>query len=236
LLASVLYIALRRLLQLVALACRSEEFKELEIVCSVMGSRSCGARSRGPRFGPPTARSWPPRAGSSRASAGVRPSSRPTRSCAGIASSWRGAGPTQHRAGRPPIGGEIRELVLRLARENRRWGYQRIAGELRALGFSVATTTIRKLPREARLGPAGQRAGVSWRECIRGQAASMLACDFFTVDTVLATRLYVLFSSSSGAAGSTSRAAPSIPTTPGSRSRRASSRGRSPTEPRPHAS
>jgi transposase InsO family protein len=97
------------------------------------------------------------------------------------------------RAGRPPIGGEIRELVLRLARENRRWGYQRIAGELRALGFSVAATTIRKLLREAGLGPAGQRAGVSWREFIRGQAASMLACDFFTVDTVFATRLYVLF-------------------------------------------
>ena len=97
------------------------------------------------------------------------------------------------RAGRPPIGGEIRELVLRLARENRRWGYQRIAGELRTLGFSVATTTIRKLLRGAGLGPAGQRAGVSWREFIRGQAASMLACDFFTVDTVFASRLYVLF-------------------------------------------
>jgi hypothetical protein len=66
-------------------------------------------------------------------------------------------------------------------------------GELRALGFSVATTTIRKLLREAGLGPAGQRAGVSSREFIRGQAASMLACDFFTVDTVFATRLYVHF-------------------------------------------
>jgi putative transposase len=97
------------------------------------------------------------------------------------------------RAGRPPIGGEIRELVLRLSRENGRWGYRRIAGELGALGFSVAATAIRKLLREAGLGPAGQRAGVSWREFIRGQAASMLACDFFTVDTVFATRLYVLF-------------------------------------------
>ncbi len=72
-------------------------------------------------------------------------------------------------------------------------GYQRIAGELAALGLSIAATTVRRLLREAGLGPAGRRAGVSWREFIRGQAASMLACDFFTVDTVFAARLYVLF-------------------------------------------
>ena len=95
--------------------------------------------------------------------------------------------------GRPPIGAEIRALVLRLARENPRWGYQRIGGELAALGLSVAAATVRKLLREAGLGSAGRRAGPSWREFIRGQAASMLACDFFTVDTVFATRLYVLF-------------------------------------------
>src|SRR5207247_1083176 len=45
------------------------------------------------------------------------------------------------RGGRPPIGDEIRELVLRLARENPRWGYQRIMGELNGLG----TTTVRKI-------------------------------------------------------------------------------------------
>jgi hypothetical protein len=88
---------------------------------------------------------------------------------------------------------ELRELVLRLSRENPRWGYQRIAGELASLGLSVSATTVRKVLREAGLGPAGRRAGVSWREFIRGQAQSMLACDFFTVDTVFSTRLYVLF-------------------------------------------
>ena len=82
---------------------------------------------------------------------------------------------------------------MRLARENPRWGYQRIVGELAALRLSVAATTVRKILREAGLGPAGERAGLSWREFIRRQAATMLACDFFTVDTVLSARLYVLF-------------------------------------------
>jgi hypothetical protein len=97
------------------------------------------------------------------------------------------------RVGRPPIGGEIRELVLRLARENPRWGYQRIAGELRGLGLTVSATTVRKLLRQAGLGPAGVRAGLTWREFLRAQAHSTLAVDFFTVETVSLRRLYVLF-------------------------------------------
>jgi transposase InsO family protein len=89
--------------------------------------------------------------------------------------------------------GEIRELVLRLAHENPRWGYQRIVGELRGLGFAVSATTVRKLLREAGLGPAGERAGLSWREFLRAQAHDMIAVDFFTVVTVWLRRLYVLF-------------------------------------------
>jgi putative transposase len=96
--------------------------------------------------------------------------------------------------GRPPIGGEIRELVLRLARENPRWGYQRIAGEINGLGLRVsATTTVKKILRQAGIGPAGERAGLSWRTFLRQQAQSMLAVDFFTVETVSLQRLYVLF-------------------------------------------
>jgi len=88
--------------------------------------------------------------------------------------------------------------VLRLARENPRWGYprwgyRRIAGELNGLGFTVSATTVRKLLRQAGLGPAGERAGLSWREFLRAQAQSMLAVDFFTVETVSLQRLYVLF-------------------------------------------
>jgi putative transposase len=97
------------------------------------------------------------------------------------------------RRGRPPVGAEIRALVLRLARENPRWGYKRIAGELNGLGRTISATTVRKLLRQAGLPPAGERAGLPWREFLRAQAQSMIAADFFTVETVWLRRLYVLF-------------------------------------------
>jgi putative transposase len=97
------------------------------------------------------------------------------------------------RRGRPPVGGEIRGLVLRLARENPRWGYQRIVGELNGLGLAVSPTTVKKILREAGLGPAGSRSGLSWRAFLQQQAQSMLAVDFFTVETIALQRLYVLF-------------------------------------------
>jgi len=97
------------------------------------------------------------------------------------------------RCGRPPIAEEIRALVLRLARENPRWGYQRIAGELNGLGVDVSATTVAKILRQAGLGPVGERSGLSWRAFLRAQAQSMLAVDFFTVETISLQRLYVLF-------------------------------------------
>jgi putative transposase len=63
------------------------------------------------------------------------------------------------RVGRPPITPESREVVLRLARENPRWGYQRIVGELKGLGITVSATTVRKILRAANLGPAHTRLG-----------------------------------------------------------------------------
>jgi hypothetical protein len=71
------------------------------------------------------------------------------------------------RTGRPPIGREIRELVLRLARENPRWGYQRIAGDINKLGLGVSATTVGKILREAGIGPAGRRGGLSSRTFLR---------------------------------------------------------------------
>jgi putative transposase len=97
------------------------------------------------------------------------------------------------QSGRPPIGSELRELVLRLARENPRWGYQRIVGEISGLGLAVSATTVKKIMVEAGLGPAGYRSGPTWRAFLRAQARSMLAVDFFTVETITLQRLYVLF-------------------------------------------
>ena len=93
------------------------------------------------------------------------------------------------RPGRPRISAEVRALVLRLARENAGWGYRRITGELAGLGFSVSATSVRKLLIESGLGPAGKRGGLSWREFIRHQAQSMIACDFFTFNTVALRRI-----------------------------------------------
>jgi transposase len=88
------------------------------------------------------------------------------------------------RPGRPPIASERRALIVRLARENPRWGYQRIVGELKGLGIVVSATTVKKILREEQLGPAGKRKGSSWREFLCAQAKSVVAVDFFTVDTV----------------------------------------------------
>jgi putative transposase len=82
---------------------------------------------------------------------------------------------------------------LRFARENPRWGYPRIAGELRKLGLRVSPSTVRRILLGNGLGPAPRCSGPSWRRFLRHQAASMLACDFFTVETISLRRFYVLF-------------------------------------------
>jgi putative transposase len=84
-------------------------------------------------------------------------------------------------------------MILRLAHENLHWGYRRIVGELRGLGISVSATSVRKVLLGAGLQPAPERTRSSWRAFLRAQAASVLACDFFTVDTVFMHRIYVLF-------------------------------------------
>jgi putative transposase len=94
--------------------------------------------------------------------------------------------------GRPPLPAELRELILRLARENPRWGYKRIQGELQKLGIKVSATAIRKLLARRGLGPAPRRGGTTWRQFLAEQASSMVACDFFTVETVWLRRIYVL--------------------------------------------
>jgi len=100
---------------------------------------------------------------------------------------------TGRRPGRPAVSEDIHELVVRVARENPRWGYQRIVGELAGVGVPVSATTVRTILRQAGVPPAGTRAGLCWREFLRAHAQSLIACDFFTVETLWLGRLYVLF-------------------------------------------
>ena len=96
------------------------------------------------------------------------------------------------RPGRPPIGAELQQLIVRLARENSGWGYMRIVAELRKLGIGVSASSVRNMLARAGLPPAPQRDRQSWRSFIEAHAESIVACDFFTVDTVWLSRLYVL--------------------------------------------
>jgi putative transposase len=109
-----------------------------------------------------------------------------------VAAKWR-LYARRRRGGRPSMVQEVKELVLRLANDNPRWGYQRIQGELKKLGIELSASAIRKLLRAHGLGPAPRRPDMTWREFLRQQASSVLACDFFTVETVFLQRLYVLF-------------------------------------------
>ena len=73
---------------------------------------------------------------------------------------------------------------------NNRWKHCR---RTERIGIAVSATTVRKLLREVHLGPVRTRSGPTWREFIRAQARSLIAVDFFTVDTLWLQRLYVLF-------------------------------------------
>lgn len=97
------------------------------------------------------------------------------------------------RPGRPPVHKQVRDLVLRLAAENPTWGHRRIQGELLNLGHQLAASTAWKILHRAGIDPAPRRSGPTWQQFLTAQAHTILACDFFTVDTVMLKRIYVLF-------------------------------------------
>jgi len=98
-----------------------------------------------------------------------------------------------HRSGRPSVPAGAVQIVLRMARDNPTWGYRRIHGELATMGIRLAPSSVWAILRRHGVDPTPGRTGPSWAEFLKSQASSMLACDFFTVDTVLLRRLYVLF-------------------------------------------
>jgi putative transposase len=104
---------------------------------------------------------------------------------------WRWTYP--HLGGRPPVDPRITALIGQMARENPGWGYKRIQGELLGPGVRVSASTVRRVLKRLRIPPAPQRSRTTWRQFLRTQAATMLACDFFHVDcAVTLRRLYVL--------------------------------------------
>ena len=191
---SFVYLALCRLVPLVVLLCRSERSKELEVL--VLRHELAILRRQPSR---------PKLTRADRVLLAALSRSLPRAAWAGfafkpetllrwhrqlIARRWT----YSHRpSGRPPLECSLRELILRLARENPQWGYKRIVGELKGLGIPVSATSVRKVLLEAGLQPAPQRMHSSWRAFLRAQAASILACDFLTVETAFLQRVYVLF-------------------------------------------
>jgi transposase len=98
----------------------------------------------------------------------------------------------QRKPGRPPTVPGVARLVVRLAKENPRWGHRRIHGELAKPGIAVAPSTVWEIMHAAGIDPAPRRSGPTWRQFLHAQAAGILAVDFLHVDTVLLKRVYVL--------------------------------------------
>ncbi len=100
----------------------------------------------------------------------------------------------KQKGGRPRIISKLENLIVRLAKENPRWGYARLEGELLKLGFKVSRTTIRNILNRHQIIPAPVRHGsLGWRQLMNHYREQLLACDFFTVETIWLQTLYVLF-------------------------------------------
>ncbi|MYU10579.1 integrase, partial [Streptomyces sp. SID8361] len=100
---------------------------------------------------------------------------------------------SSRRPGRPPKPEALRQLVVRLARENPGWGYRRVHGELLRLGRKVAASTVWSILKQAGIDPSPQRVDFSWATFLKAQASAIVATDLFHIDTVFLRRWFVLF-------------------------------------------
>jgi len=187
-------LVVRRLFELMTLCCRSPGSKELEILVLRHELSILRCHPQRPQlreadrlFLAALSRALPRRAWSAFS---VGPGTLHQKHQRLVARRWT----YPHRQpGRPPVDRDVEALVIRLARENQAWGYRRIVGELRGLGFSISASSVRAILIRHRLPPAPERDRLSWRLLLRQQATTMLTCDFLTVETVWLTRIYVLF-------------------------------------------
>jgi putative transposase len=192
---SLAYWSLRRLLELVVLRRRSEREKEIEILLLRHQLRVLERQVARPELTPAdrallaafsrvlSRQAW-------RRSFFVTPATLLRWHRDLVARRWTYQ---RRRPGRPPTPAEVRELVVRLARENPSWGYRRVQGELVGLAVKLAASTVWMILKGSGIEPAPKRLDQSWREFLRRQAASILECDFLTVDTLFLKRFYVLF-------------------------------------------
>jgi putative transposase len=93
------------------------------------------------------------------------------------------------RTGRPPLAEAVRELIIRMARENPRWGYFRIRGELLKLDHTVSATTVRSVLRRSHVPPAGRRSQMSWRQFLTAHAESLVATEVSTFGSWFTTEI-----------------------------------------------
>src|SRR6266508_2360353 len=191
---SLAYLVVRRLFELMTLCCRSPRSKELEILVLRHELSILRRQTQRPRLRQADrllltalSRSLPRHAWTVFS---VSPRTLLRWHQRLVARRWTYP---HRRPGRPTIEGGVQALVLRLARDNPAWGYRRIVGELGGLGVAVSASSVRAILIRHGLPPAPERDGASWRHFLHQQAATMLACDFLTVETIWLTRIYVLF-------------------------------------------
>jgi hypothetical protein len=99
-----------------------------------------------------------------------------------VAQQFDGADQRQPR-GRPRVEKDVEDLVVEIAKANRSWGYDRLAGALAALGYAISDQTVGNMLKRRGLPPAPERKRTStWRECIRTHMDVLWATDFFSTD------------------------------------------------------
>jgi hypothetical protein len=100
-----------------------------------------------------------------------------------IADKWNYADRRRNRPGRPPVSNDVRELVLRMAKENPSWGYDRIQGALANVGHEISDATVGNILKQNGIEPAPQRKRqTTWKSFIQAHWESLAAVDFTTIE------------------------------------------------------